>query len=152
MGSEAPGTQKEKVFQVGCLKRSSDIWAEGIASPRLRYHFRRPLMGINMPTPSFSPTSYQDSLLARGKASPVIVLYRVKENEWFWRGKQKALSAGCVGRYCGESSWIVLATLFPRVSSLNPKASCLPPCLEYQVFCIHQLWGLSPCIQVLGLQ
>lgn len=149
MGSEATGTHKEKVCKDGGLKRSSDLRAGGIASPRLRYHFGRSLTGINMPTPPFSlsPTSYQDSLLARGKASPMIGLYRVKENEWFWMGKQKIISAGCVGRYCGESYWIVLASLSPEYRQWTLEHP--DHCLEYQVFHTHQLWRLSPWSQVI---
>ena len=34
---------------------------------------------------------------------------------------------------------------------MNPKALCLPTSSECQVFCTHQLYRLSPCIQIICL-
>lgn len=64
------GNRKQEVYKDGSLKRSSDLQA----MPQLWKVTERI-------TPTLPPTSCQGSLLARGKASPIIGPHRVKEDE-----------------------------------------------------------------------
>lgn len=101
-------------------------------------------------TPTLPPTSSQDSLLARGKASPIIGSHAVKKDEWFWWGKQKIFGTGCVWKCCfSQKSAYLMKDCGMWMSEWCLPSSCVPTPMErsYSVLNVpdtHCSTGNSP--------